>query len=306
MKLAFDESEKFMLSEAVLFIIFNRPDTTTKVFESIRSARPPRLYIAADGPRNDIEREKCASTRKIVANIDWPCEVFHLFREENLGCRYAVSSAIDWFFENEEEGIILEDDCLPHPDFFRFCETLLDKYRDDSQIMHIGGSNFQLGKKRGAGSFYLSRYAHIWGWASWRRAWEKYDVDINDFEKFKRKGIIREIFKSFLMRKYWLYILNRVYKKRIDTWDFQWTYAVFKNNSYAIIPNSNMISNIGFGGGTNTLGGSIYANMPVESMEEIVYPEEKHVDEAADKYYFRTSLLDCMKHLLLRKLGIKH
>ena len=151
----------------ILFLVFNRPETTALVFQEIRKVRPQQLFVAADGPRPDRtgEAEKCAEVKKIVAAVDWPCEVKTLFRDNNLGCRVAVSSAINWFFENVEEGIILEDDCLPHPDFFRFCNELLDYYRNDERIMHIGGNNFQFVNKYGKSSYYFSHYAHIWGWA---------------------------------------------------------------------------------------------------------------------------------------------
>ena len=161
----------------ILFLIFNRPETTKKVFSAIKEVQPPRLYIAADGPRSEQpdEADHCELARTIATKVDWDCEVKTLFRDQNLGIRIAVSQAIDWFFEQEPEGIILEDDCLPDQSFFWFCKELLEKYRNDTRIMHIGGTNFQFGKNRTNYSYYFSRYAHIWGWASWRRAWEYYD-----------------------------------------------------------------------------------------------------------------------------------
>ena len=161
----------------VLFLIFNRPETTIQVFSAIKKAQPNRLYIAADGPRPEYPDEvnHCKIARTIATNVDWDCEVKTLFRDQNLGCRLAVSQAIDWFFEQEPEGIILEDDCLPNQSFFWFCKELLEKYRNETRIMHIGGTNFQFGKNRTNYSYYFSRYAHIWGWASWRREWKYYD-----------------------------------------------------------------------------------------------------------------------------------
>ncbi len=162
-----------MFQTPILFLIFNRPDTTKRVFESISRVKPTKLYIAADGARKNKVGEVllCQETRNIIELIDWECEIKTLFRTENLGCKIAVSSAIDWFFENEEQGIILEDDCLPHPSFFGYCETLLNYYKDDLRIGHIGGDNFQKGKKRGEGSYYFSQYYFIWGWAIWKLAW---------------------------------------------------------------------------------------------------------------------------------------
>lgn len=170
----------------VLFIIFNRPDATRQAFEAIREAKPPRLYIAADGPRKgkEGESEKCQEARTIALKADWPCVVKTLFQEDNLGCKYGVSCAIDWFFKNEEAGIILEDDCVASQDFFRFCEEMLEKYKSHDKVMQIAGSNFQFGKKRGNGSYYFSQALSVWGWATWRSAWMKYDKEIKDFEAF--------------------------------------------------------------------------------------------------------------------------
>src|SRR5262249_20722231 len=157
----------------VLFLIFNRPNTTARVMEAIRTAGPGRLYVAADGPRdgNADEAKRCAEVRRIATQVDWPCEVQTLFRERNLGCRQAVSSAITWFFEQEQEGIILEDDCLPSPSFFPYCAELLARFRNDERIMCITGCNFQQDMKGYPYSYYFSKYHHVWGWATWRRAW---------------------------------------------------------------------------------------------------------------------------------------
>ena len=189
------ETNKF--NTPILFLIFNRPDTTFKVFEEIRKIKPAKLYIAADGPRPNVigEEEKCTASRNIIKQVDWDCDVKTLFREKNLGCKIAVSSAISWFFENVEEGIILEDDTFPTQSFFWFCQELLDFYRNDSRIMHISGNNFQLGKIRGEGSYYFSKYNHIWGWATWKRAWRFYDVSLNTFPIFVQRKVIKNIFR---------------------------------------------------------------------------------------------------------------
>jgi hypothetical protein len=155
----------------IAFFIFNRPDTTARVFEAIRQAQPSKLLVVADGPRSTRpgEAEKCAATRAIIDQVDWECEVLTNYSDVNLGCRHRVSSGLDWVFEQVEEAIILEDDCLPHPTFFRFCEELLEWYRHDHRIVAISGDNFQNGHQSGEFSYYFSRYVHIWGWATWRR-----------------------------------------------------------------------------------------------------------------------------------------
>jgi hypothetical protein len=168
------------LNTAVLFLVFNRLDTTKQVFEAIRQAEPPRLYVAADGARANKEGEadKAQAVRDyIMQNIDWEYEVKTLFQEENLGCKYAVSGAIDWFFENEEMGIILEDDCLPSQSFFWYCEELLKKYKDNTRVWHIGGTNTEIISKDILSSFYFSQLNNIWGWATWKSQIESH-IDI--------------------------------------------------------------------------------------------------------------------------------
>ena len=178
----------YPLTTPVLFLVFNRPDTTEKVFEAIRQAKPQKLFVAADGPRGNRlgEKEKCEQVRKIATTVDWDCEVKTLFREKNLGCKFAVSSAIDWFFKNVEEGIVLEDDCLPSQSFFWFCQELLERYRNDERVMLIGGNNRGVDFLKNH-SYFFSKYVQIWGWATWRRSWEKYDSKIRKWKLVKEQ-----------------------------------------------------------------------------------------------------------------------
>lgn len=239
-----------MTKSPILFLIFNRPDTTARVFESIREAKPGKLYIAADGPRTSRagEAELCEITRQIALNVNWPCEVHTLLRTENLGCKKAVSGAIDWFFENEPEGIILEDDCLPAKDFFRFCDELLEKYRDNPKIGSISGDNFISSHWAPAESYYFSKFSHIWGWATWRRAWKQYDVAMSSWpskgSRFLRQGPFTGNGKAVT---YWANIFNKVHKGAIDTWDYQWAFTCFENDWLSCIPKNNLVTNIGFG-----------------------------------------------------------
>ncbi len=238
-------------SPAILFLIFKRPDVTAQVFEVIRQAQPAKLYIAADGARTGKieETEKVLKTRQIVLNgIDWPCEVKTLFRDTNLGCRMAVSSAIDWFFKHEEEGIILEDDCLPDLSFFRFCSELLSRYRNDNRVMAISGNNFQQGKSRTEYSYYFSRYAHCWGWATWKRAWVYWDGDLSSWPAIKEKKVLYDIFYgNKLLINHWENIFDRYYHGRIDSWNFPWLYSCWIQNGLTVLPDKNLVSNIGFG-----------------------------------------------------------
>ncbi len=245
------------LQTPVLFMVFNRPDTTSRVFESIRKAKPTRLYVAADGPRPDRagEEERCAEVRRIATNVDWNCEVQTLLRDNNLGCRSAVSGGITWFFENEEEGIILEDDCLPDPSFFPFCEELLERYRETPEIMCITGNNFQRYMQGWQHSYYFSIFNHCWGWASWRRAWNLYDKDLEQYEPSKAKTRFQALSTVPGFAEYFISALDRVKEGSLDTWDYSWTWTCWLNGGLTCTPHTNLISNIGFGAdATHTLG----------------------------------------------------
>jgi len=272
----------------VLFLVFNRPDTTIRVFEEIRKAKPAKLYVAADGPRGTKPGEdlECAKALSFLPKIDWTCQVKTLIRSENLGCKDAVSSAIQWFFEHEEEGIILEDDCLPSNSFFRYCDTMLDKFRDDTRIRHIAGCNLHRGKKWGEDSIFFTNQTHIWGWASWRRVWKDYDKGLTQYQESEISGKMKNIFADPFIVETWTQIFKEVKAGNIDTWDYQLAFLNFLNNGLAINPNVNLISNIGFGvGATHTLSAdSIYANLPLEEMDVITTPiyvlPEKQADYA--------------------------
>lgn len=278
------------LETAVLFMVFNRPDTTTQVFEAIRRARPPRLYVAADGPRAARvgEAARVESVRKIATAVDWPCEVKTLFRDHNLGCKLAVSGAITWFFEHEAEGVILEDDCLPHPDFFNFCEAMLDYFRDDERVDVITGNNFQNGQQRGAGTYYFSKYNHCWGWATWRRAWRHYQGDLPFWPEWRQSDDWKAVCPDNVERRYWERIFDQVYAGAIDTWDYPWTACVWKHGGLTATPNVNLVTNIGFGvDATHTCdSNSSQANMSVAALPRIIHPEIVGRDQPADRYVF--------------------
>ncbi len=234
----------------VAFIIFKRPNTTERVFEAIRQAKTPKLFVIADGPRIDHpgEAEKCEATRAIIERIDWDCEVIKNYSDTNLGCAKRVSSGLDWVFSNIEEAIVLEDDCVPHPTFFQFCEELLEKYRYDTRIASISGANFQLGRRRTPYSYYFSIHNHCWGWASWRRAWQQFDITMKLWKEIQSQGFLNDLLIDFKAVKYWEKRFQEIYDNPLDTvWDYQWTFACWIQSSLGIIPNRNLISNIGFG-----------------------------------------------------------
>lgn len=282
------------LSTPVLFLIFNRPDTTQKVFNEIRKAQPRQLFVAADGPRKDKpeDLEKCNKTREIIQQVDWECEVLILCREENLGCKIAISSAIDWFFSQVDEGIILEDDCVPDQSFFPYCEELLMRYRNDERIMVISGNNFLFGEKIIEDSYFFSRYPLIWGWATWRRAWDNYDVDMKLWPKFKQNNRIKDILQDTIQEKYWEDIFDNTYSGNIDTWDYQWTFCCWIQNGLSVIPQVNLVTNIGFDEkASHTKKLTKRANMPVHSiLKPFTYPHfiisDADADRIMEKYIF--------------------
>lgn len=300
--------KNYVTKSPVLFLIFNRPDTTLQVFNQIRAAQPPRLYIAADGPRAGKAGEErlCTETRGIIQQIDWPCEVKTLFRADNLGCKHAVSTGIDWFFENEEEGIILEDDCLPAPSFFSYCDELLEKYRFDTRIRHIAGCNLQFGTKWGNTSYYFANQTHVWGWASWRRVWKDYDNELSLYDIKEAALRLDQLFDDPFVAQEWKDILKRLKEGLIDTWDYQLALINFFNNGLSINPNVNLISNIGFrADGTHTTEqNSPYANLPLENLDALTHPlyflPEKKADYAVFERDFNLQER-WEKHNLLRR-----
>jgi hypothetical protein len=287
-----------MFETPILFLIFNRPDLTYISFNRIREIKPKFLFVAADGPRFNIvsDFENCYKVRKIVTdNIDWECNVRYNFRDVNLGCGLAVSSSINWFFEHVEEGIILEDDCLPNLSFFHFCEDLLFKYRNNSLITHIGGHNSQMGFKRGFGDYYFSRYTHIWGWATWKRAWKFYNFSTIN---------LNLIFTHSSKRIFPITLLKELVDSKLDTWDIQWQYCNFINNKFSIIPNVNLVDNIGFHrDATHTnfsKPGYFKKNHSSELLLPLQHPKKIKFNKIADEFTASYIYKLCKPSIILR------
>ena len=262
--------DTWQLNTPVAFLIFNRPRTTERVFAEIARARPPKLLVVADGPRGDRAGEDalCRQTRAITERVDWDCEVLTNFADENLGCKKRIASGIDWVFSQVPEAIILEDDCLPDPSFFRFCEDMLTRYRHDERVGMVSGGNLQFGRQRGDASYYFSRYTHIWGWATWRRAWQHYDRDIALWPAFDQEGWLQKLFARPEEQKYWQQSFEWVHGDQLDTWDCSWTFAALLRGMLQVVPNVNLISNIGFGAdATHTHIVSEHANLPTAAMQ---------------------------------------
>jgi hypothetical protein len=279
----------FQLNTPVAFCIFKRPETTQRVFDAIRQAKPPKLFVIADGPRSHVadEAEKCLATRAIIEQVDWDCQVFKNYSDVNLRPIGRVPSGLDWVFSQVETAIILEDDCLPHPTFFQFCEELLDYYRDDERIMAISGQNVQMGRQNTPYSYYFSRYNHCWGWATWRRAWNYCDMDMKFWPEVRDNDLLHHILDSPREIRFWTDWYQRAYdKNQGDNWDAQWTFAAWVQSGLSILSNQNLISNIGFGqAGTNTLEITEHANLPTVAMNfPLHHPPFKVRNVAADRF----------------------
>ena len=257
------------LNTPILYLVFNRPVETGRVFEAIREKRPRRLFVAADGARPDRPGDLALvqETRAIASKVDWPCEVKTLFRDTNLGCGLAVSGAISWFFEQVEEGIILEDDCLPHPDFFPYCETLLERYRHEPRIATIAGNHFLPPTLPHQHSHYVSKYFQMWGWATWRRTWALYDFDLSQLSPEACSKLLPATHPISVESKFWTQIYNALKAGAIDTWDFQMFFSAWRTGASHVMPGRNLVSNIGYGpAATHTNFSSSMANLPTQSL----------------------------------------
>jgi len=274
----------------LLIIAWRRPHTLRLVIEAIRPIAPSRLFVACDGPNPERPEEivKVADTRDVIEKeINWPCKIEYLYSDANLGCRMGVSRAISWFFDHVEEGIILEDDCVPHPDFFYYCTTLLEFYRDDTRVWCISGNNFQNGLKRGDGSYYFSRYNHVWGWASWRRSWTHYDHSLLKWPSLRDSGLLSTIFDDPIERRYWFRIWDTLFSRGIpDTWDYQWMFTCLINGGLTACPCSNLIENVGFGRDATHTTGIPIDTQATEGIDAIIHPSFILRDTTADRYTF--------------------
>lgn len=302
-----------MLKTPVVLIIFNRPDRTEQVFNTIRQAQPAKLLVVADGPRSDRpeEAEKCALTRAIIEQVDWECEVLKNYSDVNLGCGVRVSTGLNWVFEQVEEAIVLEDDCLPHPHFFRFCEELLERYRHDNRIMSIAGNQHLLGYNHQLSkySYYFSRYPLVWGWATWCRAWKHYDFGMKNLPEILEDGWFKGILNNKREVDFWTRNFEEVYDRQY-TWDYQWFFACWIQRGLSIHPTVNLVSNIGFGSeATHTKNkNNFWADLPLESLAfPLEHPPFVIPNLPADNYLqeiaFNPSILTRIKVKIRRFLG---
>jgi len=294
----------------VALIVFNRPDLTAQVFEVVRAARPRQLLIIADGPRDarPNEAELCAATRDVVAAVDWPCEVLQRYADRNLGCGPNVSQGLDWVFNNVEAALILEDDCIPDATLFPFCGELLDRYRQDSRVMHIAATNYGARADAYLGySYGFNSFGPITGWATWRRAWREYDFTMATWPEFRDTGMMAGLAGGRwrkILRREW----DRVYAGG-GTWDHQWQYAVMSRHGLAISPSVNLVSNVGYrSDATQTPLAGDLANMPTRPMAfPLRHPPMTAENPRIERHMERTMILQIGREVeLFRKIVPSH
>ncbi len=298
----------------VLLLFFNRPQHATAVLERVRAARPPRVYVHCDGPREGVagDAEKVAAVQALADTIDWECEVYSLFRTTNMGLRNGVSNALDWFFGQEEMGIVLEDDCLPDPSFFPYCETLLKEYQNNPKIMHIAGSNLASAWTEGnVESYFFSKFVFVWGWASWRRAWQKMSLGLDSLDAFVAQKRIAEISSSPMTQAYLLDKFETTRQKKNNSWAYAWFFSILQAGGLSIVPGKNLVQNTGIGeaGATHTSKKDARAAIRATPLDfPLIHPKAKNRRPSLDqqlffltqKSYWRLALWYLLKKARLR------
>lgn len=274
----------------LLILIFNRPKETRQLLIYLQKIKPKKIYVFSDGPRNNnlsdiINNNNCKSLFK---KLKWKCSIKKKYLKNNLGCKNAVSKGISWFFKNEKYGIILEDDCMPTLGFFNFCEWGLKKFKDNKNIGSITGNNFLKSKVPIKSSYYFSKYAHCWGWATWSDRWKIYDKNISFWKKWKHSKNFEKMFNLKLEYQYWKKIFDNVFLDKIDSWAYPWNLCLWYNNKVTLTPKCNLVKNIGYGGSaTHTFVNS--DNLKYQT-SNLVYPykspQKNNINIKADNYVF--------------------
>ncbi|MEO1526916.1 MAG: glycosyltransferase family 2 protein [Planctomycetota bacterium] len=300
-----------MTETPLAFVTFNRPDSAARSFESIRRARPKTLFLVSDAARPDREGEDelVRRTRSIGEQVDWPCDVHRLYADENLGCARRISSAITAALELVDRLIILEDDCIAHQDFYGYCDNLLERYADDERVMAVSGNNFQRGHVRGDASYYFSAYPHCWGWATWRRAWQHFDLQLSEWPDFRDEGNLKNFCGGSEQLAYWTHTFDDCHAGRIDSWAYPWTCCCWMNHGLTALPNVNLVSNIGFNeAATHTRRKSACSELTTASLGPITHPPHvaRHfqADQFSEETLFSGATRGGIIKRLRRKLGI--
>jgi len=286
-----------MIQTPVAIFIFNRPHCTEQLVYALAVVKPAHLFVIADGPRNASDIELCEQTRAVIDTIDWPCTILKLYASSNMGCRESIPNGLNWVFEHVDTCIILEDDCIPQPSFFPYCEELLSLYKHDECVMTIGGHRSDGPNELGTESYYFSKYPSIWGWATWKEKWAKYDLSMSQWPELKNSNWLNKILKASNAVAYWSRVFDQM-KNGLDTWDFALNYSCWLHKGLSIRSRVNMISNVGFGKDaththhlityiqkdnayTGANMGEIYAN-PIDVKFPLTHPTSICLDEVAD------------------------
>ncbi len=301
--------ENKKLTTPVLLITFNRADNTRKVFEKIKEAKIPKLYIANDAPRfgNKNDKENRAKIREMLNEIDWNCELHTLFHEENQGCGYGPSSAISWAFENEDRLIILEDDCVPSLSFFCFCNEMLEKYYYDTRIWLISGRSHQSKSKYFDDQDYIfSHYAHTWGWATWKRCWSHFDIMMSDFPDYIKMGgainVLSTKKEGVLLNKRHQRIFDKIDEEVTHSWDSQFGYSILKNGGLGIVPCKNLIKNIGVAGTHYDGQSNQFTDMESENMPKLIrHPKFVIINKGYEQLHYKNHIRKIFSHNPLYK-----
>lgn len=283
-----------MFNTPIAIFTFNRPELTERLLGILAQVKPSRILVISDGPRSHVpgDVEKCAAVRRLFENIGWTCRVDRNFAESNMGSFSRNSSGLNWVFEQVEEAIILEDDCLPDLSFFPYCEELLERYRDDSRVGLISGNNFlRQSADQEKPSYFFSRYPMTWGWASWRRTWHQVDLNMPYWPQFRDSGELRQAVFSTVESNYWRGIYDAILERRMkNAWDYQLILTCMKFNLLTIVPSVNLVSNVGFGpGGTHCMDESspLHDVSKGELEFPLVHPADVQRSDSVDHEMFR-------------------
>lgn len=304
-------------STPILILSFNRPESTRKLIESLRPLKPRKIYFAVDGPREGLnaDLEKVSNTRAAQSEFNWPVELSTRFLDKNLGCKLAISSAIDWFFENEDLGIILEDDCIPTPEFLNFASNMLNKYRNIERIMQISGSSFFPEIANYDYNHYFSKLPVIWGWATWRRAWKNFEFNTISSAVDDPKKLIYDYYDNNLISKWFHRYYIESLSPKASAWSPHWIFSIIRNNGLTVMPMANMVRNIGMtDDSTHAFSKSFleFDRFSIGQLPNLPDPIEIEANEKLDKLRFKvirrtdpnTFLLRRAKVFLLRKIYV--
>lgn len=283
----------------LVFLTFNRPEATERGLHVIRQYRPNELYLVSDGPRegNACDQELVQRTRDVLDSVDWPCTVVRDYSAVNLGAGRRVASGLDNAFAAYEHAIVLEDDLVADDSFFSFCESMLERYADDERVMHVNGSGYPLAKTPGGASYRFSKLNLCWGWASWRRAWQRFQFDLGALDRDLVMRRIDQAFPNNKQANYWKNIFQYTHEHSHDIWDFQWVFAMTLHRGLAVTPTSNLVLNTGFTPeATNTpTMPHWYADMTLQSLSHagaLVHPRKVDVDWDYDTYVMNRVFLN--------------